>query len=57
MAHLRVAGRAMICEDFMHNGQNYKNMSGQVLMITRKIVTLQIGKETLHVPKDKVVAK
>jgi hypothetical protein len=56
MANLRVAGRATICEDFIQDGHNYKNETGRVLLITRKVVTLEIGKKTLFVPRKKVVA-
>ncbi|AZU97201.1 hypothetical protein SEA_EMMA1919_145 [Streptomyces phage Emma1919] len=55
MVYLRVGGRATICENHIINGVNYKNVTGRVLMITRKLVTLEVGRTTLFIPKDKVV--
>lgn len=57
MAYLRVGGRVTICEDFIKDGHNYKNESGRVLMITRKMVTVEVGRVTLFVPRNKVVAQ
>ena len=56
MKYLRVGAQATICEDFNKNGRNWKNVTGYILMITRKTVTLQTEYGQIIVPRNKVVA-
>jgi hypothetical protein len=58
MAHLRVGGRAMVVESHIVKGTEYKNKSGRILMITRKLVLIDFGSAgSHHIPKDKVIAQ
>ena len=56
MKYLRVGAQATICENFNKNGRNWKNVTGYILMITRKTVTLQTEYGQIIVPRNKVVA-
>jgi hypothetical protein len=56
MAYLRVAGRATVCESHHECGKEWKNQTGRILMITRKLVVLDMKSCVIHVPKKKVVA-
>ncbi|XAO35317.1 hypothetical protein SEA_FRANCOB_142 [Streptomyces phage Francob] len=56
MAYLRVGGQATVCENFNKNGRNWKNVTGHILMMTRKNVTMQTQYGQVIVPRNKVVA-
>lgn len=56
MAYLRVGGMAMVCESHEQYGREWKNKSGRVLMMTKKLVSLDMKDCVIHVPKKKVVA-
>jgi hypothetical protein len=56
MKYLRVGAQATICEDFNESGRNWKNVTGYILMMTRKNVTLQTSYGQIIVPRNKVVA-
>jgi RNase P/RNase MRP subunit p29 len=56
MAYLRVGAQVTICENFNKNGRNWKNVTGYILMMTRKEVTVQTEYGQIIVPRKKVVA-
>jgi hypothetical protein len=56
MAYLRVGAQVTICENFNKKGRNWKNVTGYILMMTRKEVTVQTEYGQIIVPRKKVVA-
>ncbi|UTN92372.1 hypothetical protein SEA_STIGMA_137 [Streptomyces phage Stigma] len=56
MGILRVGAQVIVCENHTHNDRNWKDVTGYVLMITRKTVTISTSHGQINLPRNKVVA-
>jgi hypothetical protein len=55
MKILREGAMVMVCESHHEYGREWRNKTGHVLSMTRKMVCIHMPDCNIHVPREKVV--